>query len=179
MQNHYVLDATVLIEHPLAMYAFDNSVVILPYTIFEQLSNYKKSADPTIASNAHKALNTIDNIAFKGNLNIGVPLDNNSTIKVFVAAHDRFPGTRTINYSNSKILITAKNLQKEHNTTLISENPTLRLKAKYMQINATSYNEYINHYLSTPLEVPIPMVENAATRRKCQDSLRQILPTII
>ncbi len=147
MKKHYVLDTSVLIEHPLSVYAFNDSVVILPDIVLNELESCKITDNSTRAANAQKAITVINYIAQKGNFSEGILLDNNVTIKIIFTDdyEPDLPKAWSANNPVSKILASAKELQKKYsNTVLVSENVLLRTKSNILGICALSYDEYID-----------------------------------
>lgn len=71
----FILDKSVLLYSPYAVFAFDEHTVTIPFNVIRDLDAIKKSQGES-SRNAQEALSIIETLREKGNLRCGVPLEN-------------------------------------------------------------------------------------------------------
>lgn len=77
----YILDKSVLLSSPYAIFAFDEHTVLVPFNVIQDLDYMKKSANET-GRNAQEVLRIIEDLRKKGNLHQGIELENGGTVFV-------------------------------------------------------------------------------------------------
>ena len=137
MPNTYVLDTSVLIADPNAIYSFDNSEVVLPITILEELDKLKK-IPAEVGKNARLAIRQLDLISDAGDIVSGMQLENNIKFKIDAGSYEAVGNDKS--YGDSKILGCALNIKNTTNKTvvLVSNDINLRVRAKALGMLAES-----------------------------------------
>ena len=77
----YILDKSVLLSSPYAIFAFDEHTVLVPFNVIQDLDYMKKSANEA-GRNAQEVLRIIEDLRKKGNLHQGIELENGGTVFV-------------------------------------------------------------------------------------------------
>lgn len=144
MKGHYVLDTNVLINDPRAIYAFSNSVVVLPLTVTEELD--KKKRDVSTGPNARMAARELDRLTEGQRNSDPVTLKNGSTLEFALLPQnwsDQLPCELAEDKADNKILAIAIEYNRRSDlqgkVTLVSNDIVLRLKARQVGISAESY----------------------------------------
>ncbi|UTR11011.1 PhoH family protein [Evansella sp. LMS18] len=143
----YILDTNVLLQDPLAIYAFEQNEVVIPAVVLEEVDSKKRNMDE-VGRNARHIARLLDDLRDKGKLHIGVPLINGGTFRVelnhrsFGKMKDYFLESN----NDNRILAVALNMsleeeQKKSGTkvTLVSKDALLRVKADALGIHAEDF----------------------------------------
>ena len=75
----FVLDTNVIIHDPRALFAFEDSLVVIPLPVIEELDTFKRGNDER-GRNARLVARTLDRLRKKGKLSTGVPLSHGGKI---------------------------------------------------------------------------------------------------
>ncbi len=146
MRSVYVLDTSVLLHDPEAIFAFGQAVVVIPAAVVEELDQKKYNADERGAK-ARAAARMLDRLRTRGRLDEGVPLPNEGILRVELnhqspEAMRRYFLERT---EDNRILAVAFNLQQEGGSgtrvTLVSRDVILRVKADALGLAVTDYDD--------------------------------------
>lgn len=126
----FVLDTSVLLADPTALYAFNKSEVVLPLVVIKELE--AKRNDSVLGWAARTALRALESFrAEGGNLTTGVNLDNGGTLRIELNHIDAasLPDTLRYNKDNdTRILAVVSALRDEgKDVTLVSNDLPLRL----------------------------------------------------
>mgnify|MGYP003402288981 CR=1 FL=1 len=138
-----VLDTSVLVSDPLCYKNLPDSDIIIPIVVLEELDKLKKFPGET-GRNARVCIRLIDEISEKGNINLGIELENNSTLKVdceFVD-DDKLVGLGDPKYGDTRILACAlkhASSLEDKEVVLVSNDFNLKVKARSHGILATSH----------------------------------------
>ncbi len=146
LKKIYVLDTSVLLEDPNALFAFEDNEVIIPTIVLEEIDHKKRLGDE-IGRNARYVSRVLDDLREKGaKLQKGVKLDNGGTLRIELN-HRHFERVRK--YFNeatndNRILAVALNLLNEHKENnerviLVSKDVLVRVKANAIGIKAQDY----------------------------------------
>lgn len=143
MRKNYILDTSSLVYDPVTYKQFPNSDVILPIAVLNELDKLKKGSTEA-ARNARVAIRLLDEISERGDISIGILLDNDIMLKVDVnsinldeSVYDTF-GDPT--YGDTQILACAYAYHlSNHDTILVSNDINLRVKAKARGIDAQAH----------------------------------------
>ncbi len=143
VKKRFVLDTNVILFDPQAIYKFANSDVIIPISVIEEMDRFKKDLGEN-GRNARQFSRFVDVLRSKGALSKGVLLDRtNSTVFVNLDNDTQgLPGGLDGEKVDNRILALAMRLQKEKGgaqTTLVTKDTNLRIKADVMGIVATDY----------------------------------------
>ena len=137
----FVLDTSVLLSDPGALFRFAEHEVILPLTVITELEH--KRHDPELGGFARSALRTLDDLRVEhGGLAEPVPLRSGGTLRVELnhISQDVLPAGMRGQDADSRILAVACNLAADgRNVTVVSKDLPLRLRASALGITADEY----------------------------------------
>lgn len=137
----FVLDTSVLLSDPKAMFRFDEHEVVLPIVVINELE--KKRNDLEIGYFARKALRLLDDLRKKHErLDFPVEVGNGGTLRVELNHIEQsiLPTGFQLGDNDSRILAVAANLQSEgFQVTLVSKDLPMRIKASSIGLNAEEY----------------------------------------
>lgn len=145
MDKVYVLDTSALISNPNLFLKFNNSKVIIPIVVLSELDKLKKQQNET-GKNARICIKNIDKITSTvADITVGALLDNNIFLQInidYSSLSDDYVKFGPLDYGDTKILVTAYELNKEqNNVTLISNDINLRIKARAFGIDSEGCKE--------------------------------------
>jgi PhoH-like ATPase len=149
MQKQYILDTSVLIFDPNTFNSFPNSEVIIPIAVLNELDKLKKYPSDA-GKNARVAIRLIDEISNKGDISIGVLLEDDILLKVDTTYIDlknpMYLGLGDPSYGDTQILACAISYWSEHpdhDVTLVSNDINLRIKARARGLEAEAHDDRI------------------------------------
>lgn len=139
-----VLDTSVLVSDPLCYKNLPDSDIIIPIVVLEELDKLKKFPGET-GRNARVCIRLMDELSESGDINLGIDVGNNSTLRVdseFVD-EDKLVGLGDPKYGDTRILACAlKYASTAHGTkkvVLVSNDFNLKIKARSHGILAQSH----------------------------------------
>ena len=138
----YVIDTSVLLSDPRAMYRFEEHHLVIPLTVITELENKRK--DPELGYFARQALRLLDDlIASHGGLSRAVPVSElGGTLRIelnHIAAEVLPVGMRT-GENDTRILAVAKHLLDQgQDVALVTKDLPMRIKASAIGIHAEVY----------------------------------------
>lgn len=136
----FVLDTNVLLHDPDAILKFEESDVVMPLVVLEELDKMKRFTDE-LGKNARQVIRFIDSL--KGDLFKGVKIDKGVHFSIYVenklVEKKGFP--LSLDSNKHRILFAAFKLQHEGKevVVLISKDFVLRIKAESIGIKAQDY----------------------------------------
>ncbi|GAB6935928.1 PhoH family protein [Calditerricola yamamurae] len=143
----YVLDTSVLLHDPRAIFAFNENEVVIPAVVLEEVDAKKRLMDE-LGRNARTVSRLIDSLRARGPLHSGVPLENGGRLRVELN-HRSFAKMQEIFLeatNDNRILSVALNLQEEaakHDppppVILVSKDALVRVKADALGLRAEDY----------------------------------------
>ena len=147
MEKLFVLDTSVLLQDPNALYAFEENELVIPAVVLEEIDNKKRQADE-LGRNARQIARTLDSLRKKGKLDKGVDLGNGGKLRIELN-HKHISciqgAFHEINNDN-RILAVALNLFEEEQKKeiprkvyLVSKDALMRIKADTLGIPAQDY----------------------------------------
>jgi PhoH-like ATPase len=149
MRKIYVLDTSALIYDPCTYKQFPNSDVIIPIAVLNELDKLKKGASEA-SRNARVAIRLLDEVSEHGDIIGGLSLEDDITLKIDTNHIDltniRYSGFGDPTYGDTQILACAYvHWLDNHETTLVSNDINLRVKAKARGINAQAHEGTRSH----------------------------------
>ena len=145
MRKTYVLDTSTLIYDPCAYKSFANSDVIIPIAVLNELDKVKKLSSEA-GKNARVAIRLLDDISNRGDISMGVLLDDDIMLRVDTnwidTSDSAFRGMGDPSYGDTQILACTQAIWHTHTThdvTLVSNDINLRVKAKARGIDSESH----------------------------------------
>jgi PhoH-like ATPase len=138
----YVVDTSVLLSDPRAMFRFEEHDVVLPLVVLSELEG--KRHHPELGWAARRALRQLEALRTRaGGLTRPVPVnDAGGTLRVEINHQDTagLPQTLTVDTNDHRILAVARNLANEgRDVTLVTKDLPLRLKAGVVGLAAEEY----------------------------------------
>ncbi|WP_404289556.1 PhoH family protein [Glutamicibacter arilaitensis] len=143
----YVIDTSVLLSDPKAMFHFEEHHVVIPLTVITELEHKRK--DPDLGFFARQALRLLDElIASHGGLAEAVPVsDAGGTLRIELnnIASEVLPLGMRSGENDTRILAVAKHLLDQgKDVALVTKDLPMRIKASAIGIHAEVYrNELI------------------------------------
>jgi PhoH-like ATPase len=171
MRKTYIFDTSVLIDNPFAFKDFENSDIIIPIAVFNELDSLKKQPHER-GRNARVCIKTLEEICLQGNINTGIAIDNNSILKIDVKYYSQEECAQygNVNYGDTQILACLIDKYTLNNdTTLVSNDINLRIKARARGVSAISHlteNKFF-HELYTGCQI----IENKDASDELQSNL--------
>ena len=147
MIKTYVIDTNVLIQAPYALHRFEENQVILPVVVLEELDHLKK-ADGEKGANARAAIRILENLRQKGDLLLGVALENGGSLRVEKNFVDvELPPDLPDEKMDNRILKVCLGLKRqaeaasgqEQTVVLVTKDILLRIKAQIIGIRAEDF----------------------------------------
>jgi PhoH-like ATPase len=137
----FVIDTNVFIHRPDALLSFRDNEVVIPLWVLEELDQLKSFRDER-GRNARQAVRLLDEVSRHGNLQEGVRMENNITLKVVLSPAGKLPADLEQHKTDNKILLTALSLQKAGKRVFfVSKDINARLKATALGIKAVDYEK--------------------------------------
>jgi PhoH-like ATPase len=140
----YLLDTSVLLHSPEAMFAFRANDVVLPLVVLDELDNFKKGSTE-LNRNARWVINQLDELRAKGPVNEGVELRDGGTLRVDIGQMRKLdtliPPGFAHNVDN-RILATAlgiKSESPERKVVIVTKDINMRVKAEALGLSAEDY----------------------------------------
>jgi PhoH-like ATPase len=137
----FVIDTSVLLSDPRAMFRFAEHEVVLPIVVINELE--KKRNDLEIGYFARKALRFLDDLRAKHErLDFPVEVGDKGTLRVELNHIDQaiLPTGFQLGDNDSRILAVAANLQNEgFDVTVVSKDLPMRVKASSIGLRAEEY----------------------------------------
>ena len=147
MKKIYVLDTNVLLHDPMAMFAFEDNIVIIPAIVLEEIDSKKRNADE-LGRNARLVARLLDGLREKGRLHDGVQLENGGILKVelnhksFLKLQETFGDMS----NDNRILAVAMNYHLEEKgkpdgkpVYLVSKDTLVRIKSDVLGVPSQDY----------------------------------------
>jgi PhoH-like ATPase len=138
----YVVDTSVLLSDPAAMFRFAEHAVVLPVVVISELES--KRNDPEIGFFARQALRNLDDLRIKHE-RLDFPIsvgDTGGTLRVELnhTSTSALPSGLQLGDNDTRILAVALNLSNEgHQVTVVSKDLPLRVKAASVGLAAEEY----------------------------------------
>ncbi|AXH37275.1 PhoH family protein [Humibacter sp. BT305] len=140
-ERTYVLDTSVLLSDPKAIFRFAEHDVVLPVVVISELE--KKRNDPEIGYFARQALRNLDELRIQHErLDFPIALDNGGSVRVELNHSNQsvLPSGLQLGDNDTRILAVALNLSNDGlDVTVVSKDLPLRVKAASIGLTAEEY----------------------------------------
>ena len=140
----YLLDTSVLLHSPEALFAFRDNDVVLPLVVLDELDNFKKGSTE-LNRNARWVISQLDELRSQGPVNQGVKLGEGGTLRVDIGQMQKLdtliPPGFAHNVDN-RILATALGIKGEQPTrkvVIVTKDINMRVKAEALGLLAEDY----------------------------------------
>lgn len=137
--KHFVLDTNVLLHNPGSLYMFDDNHVVIPFTVLEELDNFKKNNDDT-GRNCREVIRQLDKLRTKGALAAGVEWNGHGgTIRIAFASVERPAALRNDAPDNRIISVALRLMDQGKQAVMISKDINVRIKADSLGLPAEDF----------------------------------------
>ncbi len=140
-ERTYVLDTSVLLSDPQAIFRFSEHAVVLPVVVISELEG--KRNDPEIGYFARQALRNLDELrVLHERLDFPISVGDGGSLRVELnhSNMSALPSGLQLNDNDSRILAVALNLSNDGlNVTVVSKDLPLRVKAASIGLAAEEY----------------------------------------
>ena len=141
-RSTFVLDTSVLLADPAALFRFAEHEVVIPVVVITELE--AKRHHPELGFFARTALRSLDDLRIThGRLDAPIPLGDHGGVLLVELNHtnqDSLPAGFRLADNDTKILAVAKNLANEgRDVVLVSKDLPLRVKASAVGLEAQEY----------------------------------------
>jgi PhoH-like ATPase len=138
-RKHFVLDTSVLLHNPDAIFKFQEHEVVIPLVVIEELDQFKLQNDER-GRNARDVIRNIDRLRSKGNLSDGVVWNAvGGSLRIAVDG-EKIPPTLDSHKPGNRIIAVAAALhQSGARTTFVSNDINARVKCDALGIPAEDF----------------------------------------
>lgn len=148
MKKVFVLDTSVLLHDPNAIFRFEDNEVVIPFAVLEELENKKRSLDD-VGRAARQAIRFLDQLREDGKLSQGVRLPNGGELRIELnhCSTEPLPLFSDIKLADNRILAVTLNLAREDErpVILVTKDIAMRVKADALSVMTQDYyNDKIN-----------------------------------
>jgi PhoH-like ATPase len=141
----YILDTSVLIHDPEAIYEFNDNHLVIPIAVLEELDGLKK-APGDLGFSAREASRNLDKVfrdVGSDDISSGIRIKSGGTLRFDLNnnSYELLPSVMERSKDNS-IILAAIRIKKEHPETrvvVVSKDINMRLKAIALQVEAEDY----------------------------------------
>jgi PhoH-like ATPase len=142
LQKVYVIDSSVLLHDPNAIFQFEDNEVVIPYAVLEELENKKRLGD-NVGRSAREIIRQLDKLREKGQLSQGVPLEGGGILRIELnhSSADVLPPFTDPSLPDNRILTVSLNLGREdiRPVILITKDIAMRVKADAVKVLTQDY----------------------------------------
>ena len=137
--KYFVLDTNVLLHNPNALFSFGDNCVVIPFTVLEELDDFKKSTDDT-GRHARQVIRHLDALRKKGKLSRGVSWNGEGgLIKVELDDHERPASLHEDSPDNRIITVAWHFIEQGERTTFVSKDINARIKSDALGIPTADF----------------------------------------
>ncbi len=185
MKKTFVLDTSVILFDPLAIFKFDDNHVVIPITCLEEMDRFKKDMTE-IGRNARQFARYLDDARKNGSLTKGVPIGKGGTLVVDMVhdAESYLPSDLRQEKADHRILAVALKLRHDRPNVpviFVTKDVNLRVKADALGVVAVDFDPArvaIEELYpgSMSFEVPSDVIENFNQLRRFPIEDRELNP---
>lgn len=185
MKKIFVLDTSVILYDPQAIFKFDDNIIVVPITVLEEMDRFKKELTET-GRNARQFSRYLDGLRKKGPLGAGVDMGKRGTliIDLFHDAVAHLPPDLSAEKNDHRILAVALKLrtEKPNNPVIfVTKDVNLRVKADAVGIKSVDFEPSrvtIEELYSgvTTFDVPGDVIDNFSSQRRLPIKDRGLFP---
>jgi PhoH-like ATPase len=160
LQKVFVIDSSVLLHDPNAIFQFEDNEVVIPYAVLEELENKKRLGD-NVGRAAREVIRQLDSLRERGQLAQGVPLDRGGVLRIELNHTSKDVLSPFSNHSlvDNRILTVSLNLAREdaRPVILVTKDIAMRVKADAVQVITQDY--YNDKVVLPPIADEILLVD--------------------
>ncbi|MDK1031484.1 MAG: PhoH family protein, partial [Planctomycetia bacterium] len=141
-KKYFVLDTNVLLHNAAALTSFADNVVVIPFTVIEELDKFKKGNDDT-ARHARQVIRTLDRLRLKGKIFEGVPIkETGGTLKIAMDIEmENHPLLREDKPDNRIISVAMRLAAQGKATTFVSKDINARIKSDALGLRTVDFEK--------------------------------------
>lgn len=146
----FVIDTNVLLHDPKALLQFPRNHVLIPVAVLEELDKMKRLPNE-LGKNSRETIRLLDSLKTvgKGNLHVGVKMDNGSVIRVQPELKTEFKYDFAMTINDNRIIMAAYLLKEQgEKVVFVSKDFGARIKAEAIGIEAEDYENQKYSYES-------------------------------
>lgn len=137
MKNTYILDTSVIVHNPEILSDLNNSKIIIPIIVLEELDKLKNQYNLT-GAHARQFLKILDSLT--ENYDGSIALDNESTLIIDTEDHGSLGKENS--YGDNKILACAQYFNyNDKDVILLTRDYNLRIRARVLKIKSENYSK--------------------------------------
>lgn len=185
MKKVFVLDTSVILYDPQALFKFDDNMVVLPITVLEEMDRFKKDMTE-IGRNARHLSRYLDEVRKRGPLGSGVEIGKKGilVIDLFRDVDKVLPKELDPDKNDHKILAVALKIRQEKPNVpvvFVTKDVNLRVKADAVGLHSVDYEpsrvslEELYPGVHT-FDVPSGVVDNFLVQKRFPLQQKDILP---
>jgi PhoH-like ATPase len=130
----FVIDTNVLLHNPDALFMFDDNQVVIPFTVIEELDQFKKNNDD-VGRNARQVIRHLDALRRKGKLSEGVKWNGHGgVIQIDLGDYPAPAGLDSQHPDNKIITVAYHHWQAGRPAVFISKDINCRIKSDALGI---------------------------------------------
>ncbi len=164
LQKVYVLDSSVILHDPNAMFQFQDNEVVIPYVVLEEIESKKRILE-NVGRAAREAIRHLDGLRNDGQISQGVLLPNGGRLRIELnhCSLDILPLNSDPSLVDNRILAVSLSLANDESrpVILITKDLAMRVKADALGILT---DDYSNDKVALPLlkdEIIVMPLEDA------------------
>ena len=140
IRKTFILDTSVLLYDKNSIHSFPGNDIVLPLVVLDELDR-KKEAPGLLGESARYINRYLDSLRLRGDLNKGVKIDDNQTIRVELDSFN-VPNDLDPQYGDNKIIGTALFLKKkEKKVIVVTKDINFRVKCDALGIQSEDYHK--------------------------------------
>ncbi len=143
LQKVYVLDSSVLLHDPNALFQFRDNDVVIPYVVLEEIESKKRLLE-NVGRAAREAIRHLDRLRGKGQLSQGVLVPHGGKVRIELNhySNEILPINSDLALADNRILAVTLNLAREEKRTviLVTKDIAMRVKADALGILTEDYS---------------------------------------
>lgn len=164
MQKVYVLDSSVILHDPNAMFQFQDNEVVIPYVVLEEIESKKRVLE-NVGRAAREAIRHLDGLRSDGQISQGILLPSGGKLRIELnhCSNEIMPLNSNLALADNRILAVALSLSREESrpVILVTKDIAMRVKADALEISTEDYH---NDKVALPLlmdEIIVRSLEDA------------------
>ncbi|CAA7600391.1 PIN domain protein [Acididesulfobacillus acetoxydans] len=175
MEKAYVLDTSVLLHDPKAIFRFEENEVIIPYAVLEEVESTKRSPD-SIGQAAREVIRTLDQLRDKGQLADGVPLGGGGKLRIELnhTTEPLLPLLSDPALTDNRILTVCVNLaaERQQPVVLVTKDIAMRVKGDALGVETQDYyNDKVNLPAASEAALSLSLEDAEANRLLAEEKL--------
>ena len=140
----YVFDTNIILHHANSIFCYPQSEIIIPFCVINKLNDFQGGLT-SLGKNASYFFQKLEEITKDKDLSKGILLENGAKLLIYsTQGTKKLPTYFNEKKTSSQVLLACLTLKEEKNICLISNNNSLRLKAKLLDIPAKPFEETSN-----------------------------------